>query len=56
MCRFSLTGPILSTIAILTAWWRGDCVVCGVPVVDYLPLWRRPWPERCSECDDGPQV
>jgi len=37
-------------------WSRGECVTCGAPVVDYLPLWQRPWPEKCSECDDGLHV
>jgi hypothetical protein len=43
-------------------WWRvqrwlsRECVECGMPLVSDLPLWRRPWPEKCCECDDGLQV
>jgi hypothetical protein len=40
----------------LGRWRRGECVTCGAPVVGHLPVWQRPWPEKCAECGDGPHV
>ncbi len=60
----AMNGALLSYLAQLVGnfllqlgrWWRGECVTCGAPVFEHLPLWQRPWPEQCSECDDGPHV
>jgi hypothetical protein len=46
----------LKWLTYMGRWCRGECVDCGAPVAVHLPFWQRPWPERCSDCDDGPKV